>query len=158
MARGFGLAVRRRDGRVELRLGEAERRVLADVFAQLREALLTGGDDPGLRRLFPPAHPDDPEAEAAYQSLVAGELLESRLAALDVAERTLAEKVLDPDAAAAWMRSLNALRLVLGTRLEVQEDDDRVIDPDDPDAPAWALYELLSALVDDLVRALATGL
>jgi hypothetical protein len=53
------------------------------------------------------------------------------------------------------MRSLNALRLVLGTRLDVTEDDDHDVDPADPDAPAWYLYFFLSGLVDDLVTALS---
>ena len=48
---------------------------------------------------------------------------------------------------------------MLGTRLDVQEDDDLgPDDPDDPDAPAWLLYYLLSDLVDELVEALAEGL
>ena len=66
--------------------------------------------------------------------------------------------MLDAETAGAWMRALNALRLVLGTRLDVTEDDDRGIDPDDPDAPAWALYYFLSGLVDELVDALAADL
>ena len=56
------------------------------------------------------------------------------------------------------MQSLNALRLVLGTRLDVGEDDDPHVDPDDPDAPAWALYYFLSALVAELVDVLASDL
>jgi hypothetical protein len=85
-------------------------------------------------------------------------LLESRLAAVDEVEATLGADTVDAERAGAWMRSLNALRLVLGTRLDVSEDDDREIDPDDPDAPARALYYFLSALVDELVDALAADL
>jgi hypothetical protein len=155
MGRGFGLVVRRRDGSVEVRLGKEERDVLLDVLGQLREALVADPDDPALVRLFPPAYPDDPDKEEGFRALARDELLESRLAAIDAVEASMGAKVLDPDAAAAWMRSLNALRLVLGTRLDVEEDDERaVVGPDDEEAPAWALYELLSALVDDLVRAL----
>jgi hypothetical protein len=71
-------------------------------------------------------------------------------------ESTLELERLTVEQADAWARSLNALRLVLGTRLDVTEDDDpTLVGPDDEDAPAWVLYMLLSALVDDLVAALS---
>jgi hypothetical protein len=152
---GFGLARRMRDGTIELLLGDAEREVLRDVFGQLRDALLADTDDPMLARLFPPAYADDPEKEAGFRVLARDELLEQRLAAIDAVEASLDAERLDPEQADAWARSLNALRLVLGTRLDVREDDERSVSPDDPDAPAWLLYELLSALVDDLVGALS---
>ena len=131
------LIKRRRDGRIELRLGDAERDVLDHVLGQLRDALVADPDDPVLRRLFPPAYVDDPEKEAGFRALARDELLEARLAALDEVE-AVARRATDADAerGRVWMRSLNALRLVLGTRLDVTEDDDRGIDPDDPDAPA----------------------
>ena len=151
-------AKRHRDGRIEIRLGEAEREILAHVLGQLRDALLADPDDVVLRRLFPPAYPDDPEKEAGFQALARDELLESRLATIDAVEASLDERYLDAEGASAWMRSLNSLRLVLGTRLDVSEDDDRQFDPDDPEAPARALYGFLSELVDDLVDALAADL
>ena len=63
-----------------------------------------------------------------------------------------------PDRANGLLRSFNDVRLVLGTRLDVSEDDDPHLDPDDPDAPAWALYYFLSGLVAELVDALAADL
>ena len=149
---------RHRDGHIEIRLGDAERDVLVHVLDQLRDALVGDPDDPLLRRLFPPAYAEDPEKEAGFRALARDELLESRLAALDVVEASVREKVLDVETAGAWMRALNSLRLVLGTRLDVTEDDDRGIDPDDPDAPARALYYFLSGLVDELVDALTAEL
>jgi hypothetical protein len=57
------------------------------------------------------------------------------------------------------MLALNDLRLVLGTRLDVSEDDDfDTIDPDDPDAPAWSVYHYLGMLVASMVDALAEEL
>ena len=153
---GSGLARRRRDGVIEVLLGAAEREVLRDVFGQLRDALLADTDDPLLARLFPPAYADDAEEEAGFRALARDELLEHRLAAIEEVESTLGLDRLTVEQADAWVRSLNALRLVLGTRLDVTEDDDRAnVGPDDEDAPAWLLYLLLSALVDDLVVALS---
>lgn len=153
----FGKRVRRRrDGRIELRLSEEQAQVLAHVSGQLREAILTDMESPTLRRLFPPAYVDDPEKEAGFQALARDELLESRLAALDEVDAALSEPTMELDRAASLMRSCNALRLVLGTRLDVGEDDEPRLDPTDPEAPAWALYYFLSALVAELVDVLAT--
>ena len=151
---GFGLAHRRRGGGVELHLEEVHRTILRDVLGQLREALVADTDDPVLARLFPPAYADDEEKEEGFRALARDELLEHRLEAIDTVESSLDDTTLSPDTADAWVRALNALRLVLGTRLDVREDDERRVDEDHPDAPAWILYELLSALVDDLVGAL----
>ena len=63
---------------------------------------------------------------------------------------------LDEEATRAWMAALNDIRLVIGTRLDVSEDPtERQVAPDDPRAPALALYDYLSILESDLVEALA---
>ena len=154
----FGARIKRkRDGTIELRLSEEEAAVLLHVTGQLREAMVTDTDAPALRRLFPPAYVDDDEKEAGFKALARDELLEARLAALDEVEAAVADPRMDVDRASAFMRSCNALRLVLGTRLDVSEDDHRV-DPDDPDAPVWALYYFLSSLVGEIVEVLASDL
>ncbi|MCX7622083.1 MAG: DUF2017 family protein, partial [Acidimicrobiales bacterium] len=56
------------------------------------------------------------------------------------------------------MQGLNAVRLVLGTRLGVRDDEPPEVDPDDPDARVWALYELLALLVDECTVVLAEEL
>ena len=94
------------------------------------------------------------EAEAEWQVFKSGELrsgLQEHLAVLtSVAEQT----VLTDDEVRSWMRAINAIRLVLGTRLDVQEDDEVDIDPSDPDAPAYALYEFLGYLLSYTLTAL----
>jgi hypothetical protein len=155
----FGRKVRRkRDGRIELRLSAEERDVLSHVTGQLREAMLVDTDAAGLRRLFPPAYVEDAEKEAGFKALARDELLEARLAALDTVDAVLADPMMTVEQAGGVMQSLNALRLVLGTRLDVSEDDDPHVDPDDPDGPAWALYYFLSALVAEIVDVLAGDL
>lgn len=155
----FGSRVkRRRDGRIELRLSDDESAVLAHVSGQLREALLADSDAPALRRLFPPAYVEDEEKEAGFRALAHDELLEARLVALDELDAALAEPKMDAERAGSLLRSCNSLRLVLGTRLDVSEDDDVPVDADDPDAPVWALYYFLSALVGEMVEVLAADL
>jgi len=114
--------VKRRDGRFRLRLREGERMLLRSLYDDLAD-LLADPDDPAVRRLFPPAHAD-PESEQQYRELVRDQLVAGRAKALDVVRATLSEKILTAEEADAWLRGLNDLRLVLGTRLDVTEDTD----------------------------------
>ena len=143
-------------GGVELRLSREERSLLAGVVAELRALLEGAPGDPSLRRLFPPAY-DEAEDESAYRDLMGGELLEGRLAALELVAQTLERERLSADEAASWLRALNDLRLVLGTRLDVREDtfaDE--LRRDDPRAPALAIYAYLSWMQEQLISALST--
>jgi hypothetical protein len=145
------------EGRYEVSLRRNERTLLGDLVEQLREQLLASTDDPAVRRLFPPAYPDDPERDAGYQVLTRDELLEHRLEALDTVERTLKGGTLDEADMTAWMGTLNSLRLVLGTRLDVDEELPP-LDQSDPLAPAYAVYEYLGWLLSQVVDALSSDL
>jgi hypothetical protein len=144
--------------RFTIRLDETERRVLVDVCEQLREALEHDDGAPGLRRLFPAAHATDAELDAQYRSMVHDDLrtrrLEDLTAVIDGAEAT----ELDREALERWMTAVNSVRLVLGTTLDVGEEDPGPLDPDDPLTPALAVYHFLGAVLDDVVHALATTL
>lgn len=148
---------RRGEGQYQIRLRPNERVLMTELVAQMREQLLASTDDPSVRRLFPPAYPDDAERDAGYQVLTRDELLEHRLAALDVVERTLDGSNLDESEMAAWMSTLNALRLVLGTRLDVDEEP-RELDESDPEAPAYAVYEYLGWVLSQVIDALSIDL
>lgn len=146
---------RRSDDEVELTLSRDERALLAGLAAELRAQLDDDTQDPSLRRLFPPAYEDEAD-ERAYGELAGDSLLEGRREALELLARTVDRDRLSAEEADAWLRALNDLRLVLGTRLDVQEDtfasDMR---PDDPNAPALAVYGYLSWIQEQLVAALS---
>ncbi len=145
-----------RRGGYRLALPEEEREILRELPQQLRELL--GTDDPSLRRLFPPAY-DDTEADEEYGTMVRESLLDEKLAALAVVERTADATHLDDAELDAWLNALETLRLVLGTQLDVTEETSaRAVDPRDPTAPALALYAYLSWLQEEAVSALAAGL
>ena len=149
---------RKGPGRYVVRLRPNEKLLVGDLVVQLREQLLASTDEFSVRRLFPPAYPDDPERDAGYQVLTRDELLEHKLAALEVVERTLeGSGELDDEAMTAWMATLNSLRLVLGTRLDADEELP-TLDPDDPLAPAFAVYEYLGWLLSQVVDALSSDL
>src|SRR5579864_994083 len=148
------LVRRTRSGRYQLRLDDDERSLLRSLPSQLRQLLAT--DDPSLHRLFPTAYPDDPEREAEYRRLVREDLLERHRGALDVMAETIDAGELDEEQLVAWMKAVNQMRLVLGTRLDVTEDMyEEGIDPSDPRAPAFALYSYLGLLQEHIVQALA---
>jgi Domain of unknown function (DUF2017) len=143
------------DGGVELQLSREERALLAGLAAELRSLLEGKTGDPSLRRLFPPAYEDEQD-EDAYRELMGNELLDGRREALELVARTAEQKRLSAEEADAWLRALNDLRLVLGTRLDVQEDT--LLDelrPDDERASGLAVYGYLSWLQEQLVTALS---
>ncbi len=147
--------------RYRITLPDTEQALLRSLVPQLRDLLTT--DDPSLTRLFPTAYANDPERDAGYHALVRDELLEKRFATLDLLEETLDagadKREVDGETLSAWMRGLNDLRLVLGTRLDVGEDDDPAdLDPDDPESAAWSIYHYLGMLLSLIVDALAEDL
>jgi hypothetical protein len=109
--------------------------------------------------LFPAAHPDDIFRNLEFERTHAGSLLAGRLEALDIVERTAQAEVLTEDELLAWLRSLNALRLVLGTRLDVTEDTTEADFAGSDEAPgAFDLYGYLTWLEAAAVEALSTDL
>ena len=124
--------------------------------------------DPVLERLFPPAYrnPEDAERDAEYQRLMRDDLLEAKLANLDVVTSTLDRGTaslrrwtveLTEDEAGSWLGALNDLRLALGARLGITEDFDGDVDPSDPQAPALNVLSYLGWLEENLVDALSSG-
>jgi hypothetical protein len=147
------LVKRLRSGRYQLRIDPDERSLLRGLPGQLRELLTT--DDASLTRLFPTAYTDDPKREEEYQRLMRSDLLERHQGALDVMAETIDATELDEEQLLAWMRAVNQMRLVLGTRLDVTEDlYDVGMDDEDPRGPAFALYSYLGYLQEHIVQAL----
>jgi hypothetical protein len=151
---------RGRRGRYQLELPAEERAVLRQLVAEL-EIMLTGeeilGGDPGLRRLFPPAYTDEPEAEAEYRGLMHEDLVERHRAALTTVTETLEAGELAGEQLSGWLSAINNLRLVIGTKLDIQEGEGVEIDPDDPEAATRAIYLYLSMLEEEVVEALGKG-
>jgi hypothetical protein len=156
-------------GRVSVRLDEAERRILASLVAELRGELgdpsssAAGG---ALWRLYPPAFPDDADAEAAYRELVQDGLVADRMEHVATVEATLGADELDEAQAAAWLHVLNDLRLALGSSLGIEQDGDEIDPPagdgsgevDDPDALRRAIFLYLGWLVQSFADVLAESL
>lgn len=152
------LVSRKRDGRYTVRLPDEVRQLLGQLLTELRD-LLTSSEMPAgdgrLERLFPPAYLQDPDANAEYQHYMRDELMQSKLSALDTVRDTLEAKDLSEGELMAWMQSVNSIRLVLGTMLDVSEDDDMSdLTPDDPGFGAYLLYGELSVILEHIVAAM----
>lgn len=157
----IGAPVRRRsDGVYELRLSRREREAVVVVVDQLR-LLLTSehpASDEAVARLFPPARPDDVIDNLEYERAHADGLLLERLEALDTMERTLDLDRVTEDDLLAWLRSLTAIRLVVGTRLDITEETTEADFRDEASSETFALYAYLTWLQGWIVEALDEGL
>ena len=140
-----------KDDQILVRLDEPMRGLLHRVGEELREVLLVN-DPEATRRLYPTAYPDDDELESDYQEMVHDQLLMQRLDALDSFEATIDDETISIEAADAWMTTINQVRLVLGTQLDVGEDE-ADIDETDPDAHSKIIYQVLSHILEELTRA-----
>ena len=150
-------AIRRRsDGTYVQAFHDSVPELLVDLGQQLDGIL--DSDDPDLRRLFPSAYPDDAEKDAGYQILSRSSLTDGRRAAIATVRRTASSEILTEDELMDWMALTNDLRLVLGTKLDVGEDDSTEIDPDDPNAPMIEIYHVLGVVLHEIVQALSGGL
>jgi hypothetical protein len=143
-----------RQGRYLLRLDDRERELIRQLLGELRGLLALGSEDPRVRRLYPAAYADDPELEDEYRSLTHDELRSGRLASVDAVEESIDAELLTAEQLTAWMQAVNSLRLILGTMLDITEDDQELhFDPSDPDARTQALYGYLGGLLDEIVDA-----
>jgi len=146
-----------RDG-YAFNIGSEERQLVTRLLNELSQLLMGESGDPRLIRMFPPAYhlADDAAADAEYQRLMREELVASRLAGITTVNEALQSPgPVSEDTMIAFVQSLNGLRLVLGTILDVSEDQDPDdIDEDDPLAGEFHLYNFLSWLLDWAVRAL----
>jgi len=158
MAFGFKRTIQvKGPDRFIVNLGQQEREVIHNVCQELLAALdePDPNRNPVLRRLFPVAHTADEDINADYQEMVGADLLQSRREVIARVAATTDQRELDRATLESWMTGLNAIRLVLGTWLDVSEDRPPDLDPEDPTAHSWAIYEFLGVLVGIVVDALA---
>ncbi|MFM8452848.1 MAG: DUF2017 family protein [Acidimicrobiaceae bacterium] len=168
-----GPVFRLKNGNHKIELAADHRKLLTQLVEQLRDSLATTTDDANLRRLFPTAYNNDAKKDAEYQRLMRDELLESRLAAIDVTIKVIAqEDEISAEEIDAFARSINSLRLVLGTTLDIAESDygsqsdTQQSENSDSDEASEAdefliqkeLYEYLGWLLEWTVGAQSSGL
>jgi hypothetical protein len=119
-------------------------------------------EDPALARLFPDAYRDDEKAAAEFRRYTEGELRDGKRDRARCALDSLpAERggrfELDEEQALCWLGTLNDLRLVLGARFGLSQDDQDPgagLDPRDPLSSLVPAYHYLGYLQETLLEAL----
>ena len=127
--------------------------------------------DPALLRLFPDAYRDDEDAAADFRRytesglrrlkadrLVVARTVLAELTTPDVAEDRTAAADITRDKIPALLGALNDMRLVLGSRLDITDDEQDVTefwDPDDPRQQQFEIYQWLTWLQATLLDAIA---
>ena len=141
-------------GVILLHLGHEECGLLRDLARQLPTVLTAGDADPAVERLLPNAYPDDASAAAEFRSFTRSGLVERKLTNAGRVAATLPDESgvseLTASDAQAWLRTLTDLRLVLATRLGIEEDEDDGA----PDELTRAVYDWLAFLQDSLLAVL----
>ena len=162
-------------GKVTLNLNDDERTILLDLYRQMQElletpdvpqssdplAVLVGLDgptqapsDPAVARLFPSAYSDDDVAAADFRRYTEPDLRNQKLSNLELVSKLLngdLDKLeLNQEQVDAWLRSLNDLRLVLGTRIGITDEYREELQ----DEPGFHLYDYLTYLQGTLIDAL----
>ncbi len=124
-------------------------------------------EDPALRRLFPNPYPDDAEAAAEHRRFSEPD---QRRRKITDAERVLAhltdpaaqyeeDATVIPDAdVELWLRTLNALRLVLASRLGIEtgEDAEQLFELEEDD-PRWMMAAVMDALAELQTQLIVLG-
>jgi hypothetical protein len=154
-----------RGGDVVARLDPAEAGIVGLLLDQLEQLLdadtVDVSGDPVIARLFPDGHRGDPELAADYRDLTESSLRSAKADDLATVRATLpdggGEVRLDPDQAAAWLRTSNDLRLAMGTRLDISEDTEPPEEIAGEQDQQLAVYYWLTALQGSLVDALVAG-
>ena len=163
-------------GKLTLKLDDAELGVLSQFLEQMAELLehpesesgtdplaqmlnMSGStqisEDPALARLFPDGYSGDEHASADFRRFTEQDLRAQKIAAVASAQETLSEwtgkSTLTQQQAQDWLKALNDLRLVLGTRLEITDEVETDFEADEP---GIHLYNYLTYLQGTLIDAL----
>jgi hypothetical protein len=159
---------RRRGGQIVATLQRQEVQVLRQCVTEM--AALLGEDpdrdDPAVERLFPDVY-EDPIEAAEFRRFTEPDLKAAKLdqarVVLDSLSPSGGEVRLDEQSAEMWLRAINDVRLVLGTRLGVQDDTDLEAEldaavgraPGSPRVNQLSVYFYLGILLESLVDAVA---
>lgn len=141
-----------RAGVYHLNLDEELRQILRELMEHLL-VLLDDPDAPVMHRVFPPAYSDpaDVARQDEYRRLMMEDLVERRREECRMVLETAERKTLTEEQLLAWSRTINSLRLVLGTHLDVSED----AEPRLPQSVEESAYQWLSLLLEEAVDALS---
>jgi hypothetical protein len=141
----------RHAGAYRLNMSENDRTVLRELAPQF-VSLLDDPEHPVVQRLFPPAYssPEHAEHQEEYRRLMLEDLVERHRAEFGLLAETSGAETLSEEQLLAWTRALNSIRLILGTFLDVSEEDESRT----PQTTEEALYHWLTYVLGEAIEAL----
>lgn len=118
-------------------------------------------EDPVLARLLPDAYRDDPDASAEFRRYTEESLRSGKISSAQAVMASLpaegGEVVLSEPECEQWLRALNDVRLALGIRLGITDENQDLAEDISVDEPRSAyiwVYQWLAYLQDSLIEAL----
>ncbi|WP_020573998.1 DUF2017 domain-containing protein [Actinopolymorpha alba] len=122
-------------------------------------------EDEVLARLFPNAYHGDEDAAGEFRRFTEHGLRDGKVKSAETVLESLGDPAysdqvtvsLNPDECQAWLRTLTDLRLALGTRLGVEQDDEDLwtrLPADDRRRQVYGVYVWLGWLQESLVTCL----
>ena len=155
---------------------DLERELLTDLATQVIELLgeppdsefagIGGGGalstDPAIARLLPDAYRDDAEASREFRRFTENSLAARKVANARALIGALAESgeiELGADTQQAWLRALTDIRLIIASRLGIENDDDphygdEAIGVRDADLMMRDIYDWLGMVQGSLIEAI----
>ncbi len=155
----------REEARYLLWLAESEFDLIRSLPSRLRSLLEDPAQAPRvIDRLFPPAH-KDPGEESELRKLIGKSLYETRLTALEsfrkslqqaTRNRSLYRVLLEESQMHLWLHVINDMRLLLGTELDIQDNEWQLKGPGSPaDQESFMMLINLTNLQQVVIDALA---
>ena len=145
------------DSSLKIKLNAQEATLLRQVVDEITQVIAGEEATPVHERLFPDAF-EDPEETKKYNTMVRDELKAHKLSALNSMRETLGEAgrvnaTLSTSESHLWLTALTDIRLAIGVRLDVSEEDmGREPDPADPDGLALVVLHWLGWLQETMVE------
>jgi hypothetical protein len=119
-------------------------------------------DDPVLARLLPDAYSDDPEASAEFRRYTEETLRAEKISSAQAVLASLpaggGDVVLSEPECQHWLKALNDVRLALGVRLGITDENEDLtenLSADDPRSAYIWVYQWLAYLQDSLIESLS---
>ena len=134
-----------------IELSDNDRAVLRELAPQM-VALLDQPDHPIVQRLFPPAYNKQADAQKQdeFRHYMLDDLVQRHREEFDLLAETADAKSLTEEQLLAWSRAINSIRLILGTYLDVSEEDQGR----PPETNEEIIYHWLSYLLEEAIEAL----
>ena len=126
-------------------------------LAQELKNILSDGTSSFTTRLFPVAYQSDKAANEEYIKLTHEDLLQSHLTSLKLIEDISTDKEASEDTLIKIMQGINILRLVVGTRLKIDDEEPEnspQANKDHPDHNLWLIFHLLGEILSIIVNSI----